>query len=132
MVMFRFTCIHIGLVLHVIPFSKVSIFYSMIPSISLLFKCSTEGRMSQTGPKKCFIPQNCEKYTKQRIALMCTLDTHKVIYRWKAYIPWMSYMPIWGKKYRVCKNYIGCNIKEMSILVTILSTLRFFFWKMAR
>ena len=21
------------------------------------------GRMSQTGPKKCFIPQNCEKYT---------------------------------------------------------------------
>ena len=21
------------------------------------------GHMSQTGPKKCFIPQNCEKYT---------------------------------------------------------------------
>ena len=21
------------------------------------------GYMSQTGPKKCFIPQNCEKYT---------------------------------------------------------------------
>ena len=21
------------------------------------------GRMSQTGPKKCFIPLNCEKYT---------------------------------------------------------------------
>ena len=23
----------------------------------------SDGRMSQTGPKKCFIPQNCEKYT---------------------------------------------------------------------
>ena len=26
--------------------------------------CShTNGHMSQTGPKKCFIPQNCRKYT---------------------------------------------------------------------
>ena len=25
--------------------------------------------------------------------VMCTLNAHKVIYRWKAYIPWMSYMP---------------------------------------
>ena len=31
-------------------------------------------------------------------------------------------------KYRVCKNYIGCNIKKMYILVTILSTLRYFFF----
>ena len=23
------------------------------------------GHMSQTGPKKCFIPQNCEKYIGQ-------------------------------------------------------------------
>ena len=30
------------------------------------------------------------------------------------------------KKYRVCKNYIGCNIKKIYILVTILSTLRIF------
>ena len=24
---------------------------------------AADGRMSQTGPKKCFILQNCEKYT---------------------------------------------------------------------
>ena len=29
----------------------------------------------------------------------------------------------------MCKNYIGCNIKEMYILVTILRTLRFCFVK---
>ena len=52
-----------------------SSFRSMVERVSFDFYHSAAGHLSQTGPKKCFIPQNCEKYTNFEQSIACNVYT---------------------------------------------------------
>ena len=79
----------------VIFFPDITLGFSMVSTVRnkilLWVACHKLVLKSVSYPK---IVKNTPILIEQRTALMCTLDTHKVTYRWKAYIPWMSYMPI--------------------------------------
>ena len=46
-----------------LPHSYTNYVYAAVRYKQDGYETKGNGRMSQTGPKKYFIPQNCEKYT---------------------------------------------------------------------